>query len=90
MICEKDLLVGIKYAELGNAVADEHRRKDTNLFKNFMDKVLDGLPVRGPEWYKSMTPVERHAELAYVESLTESALLTVVRSRNLATSFMEL
>lgn len=42
--------------------------------------VFKGLNTSGVGWYKSMTPMERHAELVYAESLYEKALLAIVYS----------
>jgi hypothetical protein len=43
-------------------------------------KVIKSLNTSGVRWYKTMTPMERHAELVYAESLFEKALLGIVYS----------
>ena len=43
-------------------------------------KVIKSLNTSGVRWYKTMTPMERHAELVYAESLFEKAILGIVYS----------
>ena len=43
-------------------------------------RVIKSLNTSGVGWYKTMTPVERHAELVYTESLYEKALLGIAHS----------
>ena len=45
-----------------------------------MGRVIKSLNTSGVGWYKTMTPMERHAELVYAESLFEKALLGIVYS----------
>ena len=64
----------------GNTVASQHRKKTAYLPTRLVGRVFKGLNTSGVGWYKSMTPMERHAELVYAESLFEKALLGIVYS----------
>jgi hypothetical protein len=52
----------------GNAIANEHRKKAASLPFRLAGYVTGNT---GANWVKTMTPVERHAELVYAESLFE-------------------
>jgi hypothetical protein len=54
----------------GNSVANEHRKKAASLPFRLAGYVTGNT---GANWVKSMTSVERHAELVYAESLFEKA-----------------
>ena len=54
----------------GNAIANEHRKKAASLPFRLAGYVTGNT---GVNWVKTMTPVERHAELVYAESLFEKA-----------------
>ncbi|TFK32750.1 hypothetical protein BDQ12DRAFT_475905 [Crucibulum laeve] len=62
---DDDLLAGIAHTKQGNLIASQHRKKAGLLS---LGGLLGG---GGVNWIKSMTPVERHAELVYAESLFE-------------------
>lgn len=76
----KDLLQAIMHIKHGNTVASQHRKKTAYLPTRLVGRVFKGLNTSGVGWYKSMTPMERHAELVYAESLFEKALLGIVYS----------
>ena len=54
----------------GNTIANEHRKKAASLPFRLAGYVTGNT---GVNWVKSMTDVERHAELVYAESLFEKA-----------------
>ncbi|KAF5323980.1 hypothetical protein D9611_008246 [Ephemerocybe angulata] len=72
---DEDLLSALNHAKRGNLIASQHRKKQ-GLFGPLVSVIHSG----GVGWIKSMTPVERHAELVYAESLFEKALLGIVYS----------
>ncbi|KAI0295131.1 hypothetical protein B0F90DRAFT_1811542 [Multifurca ochricompacta] len=74
---DDDLLSAIGHAKHGNIIANEHRKKAASLPFRLAGFVTGS---SGVNWIKSMTPVERHAELVYAESLFEKALLGIVYS----------
>ncbi|KJA26681.1 hypothetical protein HYPSUDRAFT_63897 [Hypholoma sublateritium FD-334 SS-4] len=78
---DEDLLMGIQHTKQGNAVAAAHRKKAAFLGSRLAGYVVSavhgGLSV---SFIKSMTDLERHAELVYAESLFEKALLGIVYS----------
>ena len=59
----------IKHA---NTIANEHRKKAASLPFRLAGYVTGNT---GVNWVKSMTDVERHAELVYAESLFEKVRL---------------
>ncbi|KAF8989351.1 hypothetical protein BDQ17DRAFT_1402144 [Cyathus striatus] len=69
---DNDLLAAIQHTKHGNHIASQHRKKHS-----FLGSILGS---SGVDFIKSMTPVERHAELVYAESLYEKALLGIVYS----------
>jgi len=56
----------------GNTIANEHRKKAA-LLPFRLASYVTGSASSGVNWIKNMTPVERHAELVYAESLFEKA-----------------
>ncbi|KAH9914287.1 uncharacterized protein B0H18DRAFT_1145542 [Fomitopsis serialis] len=77
---DEDLLAGLNHVKNGNAVASQHRKRVASLPTRLAGLVLGSLNTSGVGWIKSMTLVERHAELVYAESLFEKALLGIVYS----------
>ncbi|KDQ49454.1 hypothetical protein JAAARDRAFT_42869 [Jaapia argillacea MUCL 33604] len=77
---DEDLLAAIGHAKHGNAIASQHRKRSASLTTRLAGLVVSSLQTSGVGWYKSMTVVERHAELVYAESLFEKALLGIVYS----------
>ncbi|KAH9976889.1 hypothetical protein BGW80DRAFT_1436138 [Lactifluus volemus] len=63
---DDDLLSAIGDIKHGNAIAIEHRKKAASLPFRLAGYVTGS---SGSNWVKSMTAVERHAELVYAESL---------------------
>ncbi|EPS94824.1 hypothetical protein FOMPIDRAFT_1152789 [Fomitopsis schrenkii] len=77
---DEDLLAALNHVKNGNTVASEHRKRAASLPTRLAGLVLGSLNTSGVGWIKSMTPVERHAELVYAESLFEKAILGIVYS----------
>ncbi|THG92650.1 hypothetical protein EW145_g8638, partial [Phellinidium pouzarii] len=76
---DEDLLAAIGHTRHGIAIAQQHRKKAASLTSRLAGFVVGG-PMSGITWVRSMTPVERHAELIYAETLFEKALLGIVYS----------
>ncbi|KAH9837579.1 uncharacterized protein C8Q71DRAFT_753294 [Rhodofomes roseus] len=77
---DEDLLAALNHVKQGNAVANSHRKRAASLPTRLAGLVLGSLNTSGVGWIKSMTPVERHAELVYAETLFEKAILGIVYS----------
>ncbi|PPQ91091.1 hypothetical protein CVT25_013129 [Psilocybe cyanescens] len=81
---DPDLLSGIAHTKHGNHIASLHRKKAAFLGSRVagyvVSSVSSALSPGSVQWIKSMTDVERHAELVYAESLFEKALLGIVYS----------
>ncbi|KAH6894046.1 hypothetical protein BKA70DRAFT_1320347 [Coprinopsis sp. MPI-PUGE-AT-0042] len=77
---DEDLLAGIKHTRHGYEVADTHRKKQAILGSRLAGYVVSAIHSNSLSFIKSMTPMERHAELVYAESLIEKALLGIVYS----------
>ncbi|KAG9310772.1 hypothetical protein JVU11DRAFT_8621 [Chiua virens] len=77
---DKDLLSAINHTRHGNSIASAHRRPAPSLAGRLAGYIVPGMSNSGPEWIAQMTPVERHAELVYAESLYEKSLLGIVYS----------
>ncbi|KAF8837528.1 hypothetical protein BDN67DRAFT_1013812 [Paxillus ammoniavirescens] len=77
---DKDLLSAINHTKRGNSIAAAHRKPAPSLAGRLASYIVPGLSTSGPEWIAQMTPVERHAELVYAESLYEKSLLGIVYS----------
>ncbi|THU87395.1 hypothetical protein K435DRAFT_782464 [Dendrothele bispora CBS 962.96] len=75
-----DLLSGIEHTKQGNLIATKHRKKAASITSPLAGIVISSLNSHGVGFIKSMTDVERHAELVYAESLFEKALLGIVYS----------
>ncbi|KAK2459721.1 hypothetical protein APHAL10511_008255 [Amanita phalloides] len=76
---DEDLLAGLEHTRHGNHVASQHRKKQSFLGSRLAGYVVSALhsPV---SFIRSMTEVERHAELVYAESLFEKSILGIVYS----------
>lgn len=68
LILTQDLLSAMGHTKHGNTIANEHRKKAASLPFRLAGYVTGNT---GVNWVKSMTDVERHAELVYAESLFE-------------------
>ncbi|KAH7911470.1 hypothetical protein BJ138DRAFT_1172533 [Hygrophoropsis aurantiaca] len=77
---DKDLLDAIGHTRHGNTIAGQHRKRQSSFTTRLAGYIVPSLSTSGVEWIKEMTPVERHAELVYAESLFEKSLLGVVYS----------
>lgn len=68
----QDILAGITHTRRGNHIASIHRKKQSFLGSRIAGYVVSAL--HNPMAHiRSMTPVERHSELVYAESLFEKA-----------------
>ncbi|KAF5353270.1 hypothetical protein D9756_007772 [Leucocoprinus leucothites] len=76
---DEDLLAGIHHTKHGNHIASQHRKKQAFFGSRLAGYVVSHLSS-GVSHIRGMTPVERHAELVYAESLFEKALLGIVYS----------
>ncbi|EIW75037.1 hypothetical protein CONPUDRAFT_147567 [Coniophora puteana RWD-64-598 SS2] len=77
---DKDLLSAIGHTRHGNAIASQHRKRQSSMASRLAGYVVSSYSTSGVEWIQDMTPVERHAELTYAESLFEKSLLGIVYS----------
>ncbi|KAI0632607.1 hypothetical protein C8Q77DRAFT_1118462 [Trametes polyzona] len=77
---DEDLVDAIAHVRHGNTIAGQHRKRAASLPTRLAGLVVGSLNTSGVGFIKSMTPVERHAELVYAESLFEKALLGIVYS----------
>lgn len=77
---DKDLLAAINHTKHGIAVASAHRRRPSSFAGRLAGYIVPSLSTSGTEWIAGMTPVERHAELVYAESLYQKSLLGIVYS----------
>ncbi|KAF8415812.1 hypothetical protein L210DRAFT_3584530 [Boletus edulis BED1] len=77
---DKDLLSAINHTRHGNSIASAHRKPAPSLAGRIAGYIVPGLSNSGTELVAQMTPVERHAELVYAESLYEKSLLGIVYS----------
>ncbi|KAJ8509486.1 hypothetical protein ONZ45_g8372 [Pleurotus djamor] len=79
---DPDLLAGISHTRHGNVIANAHRAKGGGGVVGGVGRIFGYvLPSLSPTAHiEAMTPVERHAELVYAESLFEKALLGIVYS----------
>ncbi|TBU24568.1 hypothetical protein BD311DRAFT_766324 [Dichomitus squalens] len=77
---DEDLVDAIAKVRHGNGIASQHRKRAASLPTRLAGLVVGSLNTSGVGFIKSMTPVERHAELVYAESLFEKALLGIVYS----------
>ncbi len=76
---DEDILVALQRARHGNNVASQYRKNGGSLTTRLASYVVSSLSTNvGP--VKSMTPLERHAELIYAETLFEKAILGVMYS----------
>ncbi|KAF9481046.1 hypothetical protein BDN70DRAFT_876780 [Pholiota conissans] len=74
---DEDLLAALQHTKHGNTIAAAHRKKSS-----FLGSIVSVVHGGGASvsHIKSMTDIERHAELVYAESLFEKALLGIVYS----------
>ncbi|KAG8215539.1 hypothetical protein J3R82DRAFT_9198 [Butyriboletus roseoflavus] len=77
---DKDLLSAINHTRHGNSIASAHRKPAPSLAGRLAGYIVPGMSSSGIEWISQMTPIERHAELVFAESLYEKSLLGIVYS----------
>ncbi|KAJ7080170.1 hypothetical protein B0H15DRAFT_857139 [Mycena belliarum] len=77
---DEDLLAALGHTKQGNLIASQHRKRAPYFTSRLAGYVVSSLNTTGVGFVKSMTDVERHAELVYAESLFEKALLGIVYS----------
>ncbi|KAH0834300.1 hypothetical protein J3R83DRAFT_11675 [Lanmaoa asiatica] len=77
---DKELLSAINHTRHGNSIASAHRKPAPSLAGRLAGYIVPGMSNSGIEWIAQMTPVERHAELVFAESLYEKSLLGIVYS----------
>ncbi|KAJ7094900.1 hypothetical protein C8R43DRAFT_907997 [Mycena crocata] len=82
---DEDLLAAIAHTKQGVLIASQHRKRAPYLASRLAGLVVSAVSSGGSAsvgvgFIRSMTPVERHAELVYAESLFEKALLGIVYS----------
>ncbi|KAI0713075.1 hypothetical protein C8T65DRAFT_646041 [Cerioporus squamosus] len=77
---DEDLKDAIEHVRHGNDVAARHRKRAASLPTRLAGLVVGSLNTSGVGFIKSMSTLERHAELVYAESLFEKALLGIVYS----------
>ncbi|KZT05152.1 uncharacterized protein LAESUDRAFT_781726 [Laetiporus sulphureus 93-53] len=77
---DEDLVAALSHVKHGNSVASHHRKRAAPLPARLVGLVVPSLNTSGVGWIKSMTPIERHAELVYAESLFEKAILGIAYS----------
>ncbi|KAJ6459937.1 hypothetical protein C8R45DRAFT_1030124 [Mycena sanguinolenta] len=77
---DEDLLAAIGHTKQGVLIASQHRKKQPYLASRLAGYVVSSLNTTGTNFIRTMTDVERHAELVYAESLFEKALLGIVYS----------
>ncbi|EJD05273.1 uncharacterized protein FOMMEDRAFT_81128 [Fomitiporia mediterranea MF3/22] len=82
---DEDLLAAIGHTRHGNNIASQHR-KSASFTSRLASLVSSSSEVHH---IKSMTPVERHAELIYAETLFEKALLGIIYSGDWISFFKE-
>jgi len=68
-IAFQDLLAAINHTKHGITVASAHRKHPSSFAGRLAGYIVSSLGTSGTEWIAGMTPVERHAELVYAESL---------------------
>ena len=67
----QDLVLALSHVKHGNSIASQHRKRQASLPTRLAGLVVGSLNTSGVGFIKSMTAVERHAELVYAESLFE-------------------
>ncbi|KAJ6511716.1 hypothetical protein DFH09DRAFT_1251567 [Mycena vulgaris] len=77
---DEDLLAGLDHTKQGVLIASQHRKRTPYFTSRLAGYVVSSLNTTGVGFVKTMTDVERHAELVYAESLFEKALLGILYS----------
>ena len=74
-VLSQDLAAAIAIVKHGNVVAGQHRKRSS-----FTSKLASLVTSPSVAFVKSMTPIERHAELIFAETMFEKAVLGIVYS----------
>jgi hypothetical protein len=61
-----DLLAAIGHIKHGNMIANQHRKQSASLPTRLAGLLIGSLNTSGVGWIRSMTAMERHAELVRV------------------------
>ncbi|KIY67272.1 hypothetical protein CYLTODRAFT_397404 [Cylindrobasidium torrendii FP15055 ss-10] len=82
---DEDILSAMEHTKTGALVANEHRKKSgitsrLSGLTSSLTSAFTGGEGSDIAWIRSMTAVERHAELMYAENLAEKAMLGVLYS----------
>ncbi|KAG8909024.1 hypothetical protein FRB99_000127 [Tulasnella sp. 403] len=86
---EADIAHALEAVRRAALVAGQHRKPATSLTARLAGLVVGNSHTSGVGFIKSMTPVERHAELVYSECLLEKAILGIVSSGDWLTFIRE-
>jgi hypothetical protein len=65
----QDLLAAVDRTKHGITVTSAHRRRPGSFAGRLAGCIVPSLSTNRTEWIAAMTPVDRHAELVYAESL---------------------
>ncbi|PBK72107.1 hypothetical protein ARMSODRAFT_743500 [Armillaria solidipes] len=76
---DDDIVAAIGHTKHATTVASK-RRKVSSFTSKLAGYVVPSLHTTGVSFVQSMTPVERHAELIYAESIFERSMLAVIYS----------
>ncbi|KAK0205803.1 hypothetical protein DFS33DRAFT_1309940 [Desarmillaria ectypa] len=76
---DDDIVAAIGHAKHATIVASKYR-KVSSFTSKLAGYVVPSLHTTGVSLVQSMTPVERHAELVYAESIFEKSMLAVIYS----------
>jgi len=79
---ENDINAALEAVKNATTVAGQHRRPSSSLTARLAGLVVGG-SSSGIGFFKSMTPVERHAELVYAECLLQKAILGISMSSSI-------
>ncbi|KAL4246932.1 Inclusion body clearance protein IML2 [Abortiporus biennis] len=77
---DEDLTAAIDHVKHGCVIASAHRKRTASLTTRIVGLVVTSLNTSGVGFIKTMTPVERHAELVYAEGLYEKAIVGIAYS----------
>ncbi|KAF8575741.1 hypothetical protein K439DRAFT_1641118 [Ramaria rubella] len=72
---DEDLAAAIAIVKHANGIASQHRKRNS-----FSSKLASLVTSPSVSFVKSMTPIERHAELVFAETTFEKAVLGIVYS----------
>ena len=67
-------MAAIGHTKHGNVIASQHRKKAASITSRIAGLVIGSNSSSGVGFVKSMTAVERHAELIYAETLFQKVV----------------